>query len=245
MEKILLFLFGLMVTQIFSADAVIIDVKNSVSLCRVSGSCNAARFGNNVNEGDTIVTEAGSSSRIKFSTGTVINVSENSRMVLSVANKKEKKVNAHWGKFDFDVKKADSKSRFKVETPVAVAGTEGTKFSVTVEKESGKTEVNLHSGLLKIASLTGTHEPFLLKPSMGVKLLKDGGVPNPFKMQRDFRRSSTSGSSHQLNRGKKKSTSHFMKSSANSDTQDKTTDVDDDKSSSSANKTTEVIIEVK
>lgn len=215
-------------------EATIVEVKKDVSICRLSGNCNSATRGSRLIVGDTIETKEGSSSRLEFSTGTVIDIGENSRMVIAAISPKEKKVQTNWGKFDFDVKKADSKSRFKVESPVAVAGTEGTTFTVEVEKSSGETTILLRKGLLRITGKGSSQDSFLLKPNHAVRLQRGTMNFKPFRVMQS-RPTQTESGSHQLKKGATKTTAHITGKT----TKSQSVDIDNAEETK-----TEVIIEI-
>lgn len=215
-------------------EATIIEVKKDVSICRYSGDCSSATEGSHLIVGDTIETKEGSSSKLEFSTGTVIDIGENSRMVIAAISPKEKKVQTNWGKFDFDVKKADSKSRFKVESPVAVAGTEGTTFTVEVDKGTGETTILLRKGLLRISGKGLSQGSFLLKPNHAVRLSRGAMDFKPYKILQNIPTQQEPGS-HQLNKGKTKTTAHITGKT----TKSQSVDIDNAEETK-----TEVIIEI-
>lgn len=232
----ILILFG----QNPNVRATITALTHEASLITKAGVTEPVSIGTVVHIGDTIETKVNASVRLTFASGTTVDINENSRLALSAISPKEKKVSARWGKFDFDVTKADSKSRFKVETPVAIAGTEGTTFRVEVEKKSGQTTLSLTSGLLRVSRISNPQKSFLLKPNQGVML--SGGKFNfkPFILQKSDTNPVKEDSStpHQLKKGKAKTTSHITGKSTKSQS------VDTDKNSSKDPSKAEVIIEI-
>jgi len=82
--------------------------------------------------------------------------------VVTLVTAGQKALEVKWGKWNFDVKSGDAKSKFGVQTPVALAGTEGTQFTVSVDSATGETRIDLLSGKLRIVSLFAPQDSILM-----------------------------------------------------------------------------------
>jgi ferric-dicitrate binding protein FerR (iron transport regulator) len=128
-------------------------------------------------QSDTLKTATGASLVVRFKTGSRIELGPDSRLVLAGITEDSKNTLAHWGKFNFNVKKEDSKGRFKVTTPVAIAGAEGTMFDVIIDQSTGQTQFNLTEGELDIKSINNNFGAFRLKQGQSVSLNSSASAP--------------------------------------------------------------------
>jgi hypothetical protein len=115
----------------------------------------AVAVGQEVREGDTLVTEAGSTAKVDFTDESTIKVGEKSKCAIrkkSTKPGKATKLHLFTGKMRVKVK-ADKVARglFQVSTPTAVAGVRGTDWLTIAERTS--TRVIVFSGLLKVENL--------------------------------------------------------------------------------------------
>jgi hypothetical protein len=108
-----------------------------------------------VQQGWTIRTYVESSVKMRFETGSVVQIGEKSAVTISAAvidqagTSSGTSVNMLTGKLWSNVKKlASKKSTFEVETPTAVASIRGTRFGVYTG--SNKTAVDVHSGSVRV-----------------------------------------------------------------------------------------------
>lgn len=129
----------------------VIALRNRAEACRPMTNCRELDFGSKVANGDSLKTFADSRLTVRFPTGSRLDMGPNSVLVMASLQGDGKKTIAKWGEFDFEVKKPDSKGRFQVRTPVALAGAEGTKFHVEVDTVTGESRLKLEKGLLSIA----------------------------------------------------------------------------------------------
>ncbi len=127
-----------------------IAVRNRAEACPAAGTCRRLDFGSKVVGGDSLKTYERARLTVRFASGSRLELGPNSVLVLASLQSDGKAANLRWGQFDFEVKKPDSKGRFKVRTPVAVAAAEGTRFRVEVDTLEGRSRVKLDEGSLRI-----------------------------------------------------------------------------------------------
>lgn len=131
-------------------EGTVIALRNRAEACAATGACRRLDFGSKVVNGDSLKTYERSKLTIRFASGSRFDMGPNSLLVLASLQSDGKATSLRWGEFDFEVKKPDSKGRFKVRTPVAVAAAEGTKFRVEVDTLTGKSRLRLDEGSLRI-----------------------------------------------------------------------------------------------
>jgi hypothetical protein len=171
----------------FADNAKVIKIQNRVERQDSANVWSKLRFGVLVYEQETVKTYEQAKVTLLFESGSKISLDENSCLTLSENKEDQKTSQALWGKFDFEVSEKDKKSNFKVVTPVAVAGAEGTKFSVTVNKLTGETMIVLFNGKLRITSLDERLGEMLLMPNQlininrGSSSLKAAPIPESYR----------------------------------------------------------------
>lgn len=153
-----------------------IALRNHAQACAPVTSCRELDFGSKVVNGDSLKTFADSRLTVRFPTGSRLDMGPNSVLVMASLQSDGKKTFAKWGEFDFEVKKSDSKGRFQVRTPVAVAGAEGTKFHVEVDTGTGESRLRLDDGLLSIAPDDPKIPPFVMHAGDALEI-KTGAPP--------------------------------------------------------------------
>ena len=132
-------------------EGTVIALRNRAEACPAAGQCRQLDFGSKVVNGDSLKTYERSKLTVRFASGSRLEMGPNSVLVMASLQSDGKASIARWGKFDFEVKKPDSKGRFKVRTPVAVAAAEGTRFRVEIDTLTGNSRVRLDEGSLRIA----------------------------------------------------------------------------------------------
>jgi hypothetical protein len=128
----------------------VIALRNRAEACPPTAPCRHLDFGSKVVSGDSLKTYERSKLTVRFASGSRFDMGPNSVLVMASLQADGKSTSVRWGEFDFEVKKPDSKGRFKVRTPVAVAAAEGTKFRVEVDTLTGKSRLRLDEGSLRI-----------------------------------------------------------------------------------------------
>ena len=157
---IIIFIMGFFVAFANAADVgKFIEVKNYVFMLK-NGKPPfiKAKVGDTVSQSDVISTGVHSAAVIKFFDGNKITISSNSRVILNeYLSKKKALIKLTKGKVTATVvpkvvrKIKQSKNYFKIETPIAVAGVRGTKFSV---QHKDFTVVKVYKGLVEVYNLT-------------------------------------------------------------------------------------------
>jgi ferric-dicitrate binding protein FerR (iron transport regulator) len=128
----------------------VIALRNRAEACPAASPCRRLDFGSKVVNGDSLKTYERSRLTVRFASGSRLDMGPNSVLVMASLQPDGKATSLRWGEFDFEVKKPDSKGRFKVRTPVAVAAAEGTRFRVEVDTLTGNSRVRLDEGSLRI-----------------------------------------------------------------------------------------------
>ncbi|WP_035588474.1 FecR family protein [Hippea jasoniae] len=156
---IVIFIMGFFVSFANAADVGrFIEVKNYVFMLK-NGKPPfiKAKVGDTVSQSDIVSTGVNSTAVIKFFDGNKITISSNSRVILNEYLSKEKAlIKLTKGKVTATVvpkvvrKIKQSKNYFKIETPIAVAGVRGTKFSV---QHKDFTVVKVYKGLVEVYNL--------------------------------------------------------------------------------------------
>ncbi|HQF53871.1 MAG TPA: FecR family protein [Fibrobacteria bacterium] len=131
-------------------EGTVIALRNRAEACSPAATCRNLDFGSKVLGGDSLKTYERSRLTVRFASGSRLDMGPNSVLVMASLQADGKSTFARWGEFDFEVKKPDSKGRFKVRTPVAVAGAEGTRFRVEVDTLTGDSRLRLDEGSLTI-----------------------------------------------------------------------------------------------
>lgn len=131
-------------------EGTVIALRNRAEACSPAASCRNLDFGSKVLGGDSLKTYERSRLTVRFASGSRLDMGPNSVLVMASLQADGKSTFARWGEFDFEVKKPDNKGRFKVRTPVAVAGAEGTRFRVEVDTSTGDSRLRLDEGVLTI-----------------------------------------------------------------------------------------------
>lgn len=132
------------------AEGTVIALRNRAEACPAIAACRRLDFGSKVVDGDSLKTFEKSRLTVRFASGSRLDMGPNSVMVMASLRPDGKSTSVRWGEFDFEVKKPDSKGRFKVRTSVAVAAAEGTRFRVEVDTVTGNSRVRLDEGSLRI-----------------------------------------------------------------------------------------------
>jgi hypothetical protein len=137
------------------------------------------RLANKVKENESVRTQAKSKLTIRLTNGTECNLEPNSECELAemAENSQTIRVQKTGSKLNFNHK---GKSKFKVVTPEATAGAEGTAFSVSIN-EKGGTSIQLFEGGLRVTSNLNLFKEFMLMSNQQVILFK--GVSD-FKIER-------------------------------------------------------------
>ena len=169
---------GLLLSVAFAADeeGKVVAVRNKAEACANKSPCRALDFGSGVISGDSLKTYAESRMVVRFASGSRAELGPNSLLVLTEVKANGKKTFARWGQFDFEVKKEDSKGRFQVRTPVAVAGAEGTRFSIVVDEATGNSMIDLHEGILNIVPQASGVKPMQMNAGQRLELV-EGKAP--------------------------------------------------------------------
>lgn len=154
----------------------VIALRNRAEACAPATNCRELDFGSKVVNGDSLKTYADSRLTVRFPTGSRLDMGPNSVLVMASLQSDGKKTFAKWGEFDFEVKKPDSKGRFQVRTPVAVAGAEGTKFHVEVDTGTGESRLRLDNGLLSIVPEDPRIPSFVMRAGDALEI-KTGAPP--------------------------------------------------------------------
>ena len=94
-----------------------------------------------------IITKKKSSATVMFTTGSLLQLNENSTIFLNdyVFDKKAESISVCFGKIKMKVKKLEKDERMQIYTPTAVAGVRGTEFEVGVASD-GSSKVIVQDG---------------------------------------------------------------------------------------------------
>jgi hypothetical protein len=182
-----LMLIGVLTHLLFAQEenGTIVSVRNHADACAANVDCRRLDFGSHVVEGDSLKTFDRAELVVRFNSGSRAQMGPNSVLVLAEMKKNGKKTIARWGEFDFDVKQKDSKGRFQVRTPVAVAGAEGTRFRISVDEITGSSIIELEEGSLQVNPTQGKGSGILLKPGQKLQVLEATTVPAPTNFSAD------------------------------------------------------------
>lgn len=157
-------------------EGTVIALRNRAEACPPTAACRILDFGSKVVNGDSLKTYERSKLTVRFASGSRLDMGPNSVLVMASLQADGKATFARWGEFDFEVKKPDSKGRFKVRTPVAVAGAEGTRFRVEVDTLTGDSRLRLDEGTLSIAPEDPSLPVFQMRSGESLEM-KLGSLP--------------------------------------------------------------------
>lgn len=157
-------------------EGTVIALRNRAEACPPTAACRILDFGSKVVNGDSLKTYERSKLTVRFASGSRLDMGPNSVLVMASLQADGKATFARWGEFDFEVKKPDSKGRFKVRTPVAVAGAEGTRFRVEVDTLTGDSRLRLDEGALSITPEDPSLPVFQMRSGESLEM-KLGSLP--------------------------------------------------------------------
>lgn len=124
--------------------------------------------------GDEVRTKRASTVEIALDTGSRIRLAPVSAFRLSGENHEQTSMQLHFGKFRAWVKKLTNK--FEVKTPTAVCAVRGTEFSLEVDPQTSRTQVDLFRGTLAVKDNMGNE--LMLQEGRRLSVTPEGlGVP--------------------------------------------------------------------
>ncbi len=163
--------------------AVIKELKGTVKVKKAGGSKEFTAFAKmSLNEGDVLAAGSGGSAVLQFANGTSeddkLTVASNTKLTFSkLSNKKgtTTKVSMWSGSAWVDVKSITNKDdQFTLETPTAVMGVRGTHLLVTVNPDTGATNLMVAAGVVQTTSTAGGGQSQNVYPTQNALITKDG-----------------------------------------------------------------------
>ena len=163
--------------------AVIKELKGTVKVKKAGGSKEFTAFAKmSLNEGDVLAVGSGGSAVLQFANGTSeddkMTVASNAKLTFSkLSNKKgtTTKVSMWSGSAWVDVKSITNKEdQFTLETPTAVMGVRGTHLLVTVNPNTGATNLMVAAGVVQTTSTGGGGQSQNVYPTQNALITKDG-----------------------------------------------------------------------
>ncbi len=163
--------------------AVIKELKGTVKVKKAGGSKEFTAFAKmSLNEGDVLAVGSGGSAVLQFANGTSeddkMTVASNAKLTFSkLSNKKgtTTKVSMWSGSAWVDVKSITNKEdQFTLETPTAVMGVRGTHLLVTVNPDTGATNLMVAAGVVQTTSTAGGGQSQTVYPTQNALITKDG-----------------------------------------------------------------------
>lgn len=135
-------------------------VKGKVTLVNAQGKEIPARFGMQVKEGDSVVTDAQGQAKVVMLDQNVISVSPDTRMKFGKYQQKIEKteetvLDVVYGKVRANVKQKydEDKTKFRVQTKAAVAGVRGTNFVCSYDAQTGQIICTTFEGAVEVGLL--------------------------------------------------------------------------------------------
>ncbi len=163
--------------------AVIKELKGTVKVKKAGGSKEFTAFAKmSLNEGDVLAAGSGGSAVLQFANGTSeddkMTVASNTKLTFSkLSNKKgtTTKVSMWSGSAWVDVKSITNKEdQFTLETPTAVMGVRGTHLLVTVNPDTGATNLMVAAGVVQTTPTAGGGQSQNVYPTQNALITKDG-----------------------------------------------------------------------
>ncbi|WP_027087536.1 cadherin-like beta sandwich domain-containing protein [Cohnella panacarvi] len=163
--------------------AVIKELKGSVKVKKAGGSKEFTAFAKmSLNEGDVMAVGSGGSAVLQFANGTSeddkMTVASNTKLTFSkLSNKKgtTTKVSMWSGSAWVDVKSITNKEdQFTLETPTAVMGVRGTHLLVTVNPNTGATNLMVAAGVVQTTPTAGSGQAQSVYPTQNALITNDG-----------------------------------------------------------------------
>lgn len=171
----------ILVLPLWSQDQVvgrISGLKGKVSLVRDQQAALLLHKGDDVQRGDSILTDAKSSATMQMPDGSSVRIFPNSHIELRPETGSWKEFLHIWlGKARVQIEKLSGRPNPKVTTtPTAIIAVRGTLFVVAVE-QNGDTGVELEKGLIAVSSLTDPEQKVLVEPGQQIRV-KHGEKPS-------------------------------------------------------------------
>jgi ferric-dicitrate binding protein FerR (iron transport regulator) len=160
-------------------------VKGKVSLVRGNAVPVLLHEHDQVQAGDSILTDAKSSATMRLPDGSTVRIFPNSHIVLRSENGRWKEfLHLLLGNVRVQIEKLSGRPNPKaVTTPTAIIAVRGTIFAVAVE-QNGDTRVGLEKGLVAVANHFHPEQKVLVKPGQEVWVRQEQGPTQPHRMQR-------------------------------------------------------------
>lgn len=170
-----------------TASGVFMVVKGDVKLIS-KGKSVAAKVGQKLFEGDSIVTGPDSRAKVVMSDKNVLNISPDTKIEITIykndpsSNTKKVDLKVDQGKVRAAVEQKydDEKNTFRIKTPTAVAGVRGTDFSVSYNPSTRRSQVVTFKGLVAVVkpSANGPQgQPVLVRPGESSDISADSAKP--------------------------------------------------------------------
>lgn len=159
-------------------------VKGKVSLVRGQSTPVLLHLRDEVQTGDSILTDAKSSATIRLPDGSAVRIFPNSRVELRPEDGKWKEfLHVLLGTVRVQIEKLSGRPNPKViTTPTAIIAVRGTTFAVAVE-QNGDTQVGLEKGLVAVASQLHPEQEVLVQPGQAVWVRHGVNPGQPQRMQ--------------------------------------------------------------
>lgn len=159
-------------------------VKGNVSLIRGQNAPVLLHQRDEVQTGDSILTDAKSSTTLRLPDGSAVRIFPNSRVELRPEDGKWKEfLHVLLGTIRTKIEKVSGRPNPKViTTPTAIIAVRGTTFAVAVE-QNGDTQVGLEKGLVAVASQLHPEHEVLVQPGQEVWVRHGQNPGQPQRMQ--------------------------------------------------------------
>ena len=171
-------------------------VKGKVSLIRGQNVPVLLHQRDQVQAGDSILTDAKSSATMRFADGSTIRIFPNSHVALRSEHGKWKDfLHVVLGNVRVQIEKLSGRPNPKViTTPTAIIAVRGTIFAVAVA-QNGDTQVGVQKGLVAVASQLQPEQEVLVRSGQEIWLRNAKDLSQPQRMQRAMPGLTSSGSS--------------------------------------------------
>jgi hypothetical protein len=162
-------------------------VKGKVSLIRGQNVPVLLHQRDEVQAGDSILTDAKSSATMRFRDGSTVRIFPNSHVELrSELGKWRELLHVLLGNVRVQIEKLSGRPNPKViTTPTAIIAVRGTIFAVAVA-QNGDTQVGVENGLVTVASQLRPEKEVLVRPGQEVWLRNGKELSQPRRMQRSM-----------------------------------------------------------
>lgn len=160
-------------------------VKGKVSLVRGQGTPVLLHQREEVQVGDSILTDSKSSATIRLPDGSTVRIFPSSHVELrSEGGKWKEFLHVLLGNVRLQIEKLSGRPNPKVTTtPTAIIAVRGTVFAVAVE-QNGDTQVGLEKGLVAVTSQLQPEQEVLVQPGQEVWVRRGERPTQPHRMQR-------------------------------------------------------------